>query len=90
MLVSSSNNKIDKTIYQKDCIEIPTKISKSSSYDKDLETIFINREYSLHSNNFNPNKTEKLNSYHVQRETRCDLRSSPTLLRQTVKQNGLN
>ena len=70
MLVSSSNNKIDKTKYQKDCIEIPTKISKSSSYDKDLETIFINREYSLHSNNFNPNKTSPNDLWKMRLEKR--------------------
>ena len=73
MLSSSINNKIDKidkTSIPINLITIRNNISKSSSYDKNLENFYVAREYSLEGNNFNPNKITPIDSWKMRLEKR--------------------
>ena len=56
MLSPSKDNKYDRLFNKNTFITITSNIPKNSSYDKDLESLFIKREYSLKGNNFIPNK----------------------------------
>ena len=73
MLSSSINNKIDKIdkiLIPINLITIKNNITKSSSYDKNLENFFTTREYSLEGNNFNPNIISPNDSWKTRLEKR--------------------
>ena len=70
MLSLSINNKSDTLFNKNSFITITSNIPKNSSYDKDLETLFIKREYSLNGNNFIPNKPIPNDSWKTRLEKR--------------------